>query len=149
MDIAPRAIALLKAFFRAHPDLQRTVLDEAFGGYTKNPRGLIRADVEPDAFAVDCVTKLLAFEGTDGHRHSLGRPLAVIRESYLGARPHPDFVELPRLLDAGCALPTREGELHHLRVLIDGVEEIARLYSPLRAIAQSLPGQRVAPLLAP
>lgn len=148
-DVARRATPLLKAFFKEHQSLQGPLLDEAFSGYVKDPRGLIKTDVEPDTFAVDCVGKLLAYGCTDGHRHSLGRLLAVIRDGYLGAKPHPDYVALPRLLDSGCAVPTREEELHYLRNLIAREEELARLYSPLRAVAQSMPMQRVAPLLAP
>ena len=135
-EIAGRAIALLKAFFRAHPDLQRTVLDEAFGGCAKDPRGLIKTDAESDTFAVDCVTKLLAFECTDGHRHSLGRLLAVIRDGYLGARPHPDYVELPRLLDPGCASPTRDEELDYLERLLAEIRAKARKYSALQAVGE-------------
>ncbi len=70
-DVARRATPLLKAFFKEHQSLQGPLLDEAFSGYVKDPRGLIKTDVEPDTFAVDCVGKLLAYCCTDGHRHSL------------------------------------------------------------------------------
>lgn len=133
-EVARRAIPLLKAFFKEHRTLQGPVLDEAFSGYKKDPRGLIRTDVEPDTFAVDCVGRLLAYGCTDGHRHGLGWLLAVIRDGYLGAKPHPDYVELPRLLDHDCALPTREEERRYLRALIHREEEIARLYSSTLAM---------------
>jgi len=135
-DIVGRAIGLLKAFFRANPDLQGTVLDEAFGGCAKDPRGLLRPGVEPDTFAVDCVTKLLGFGCTDGHRHSLSRLLTVIREQYVGANPPPDFGELPPLLDVDCAVPTREEELAYLARLLADIRAKARKYSALRAVGE-------------
>jgi hypothetical protein len=148
-DIVGRAIGLLKAFFRANRHLQSTVLDEAFEGFEKDPRGLLKPDAEPDTFVVDCVTRLLGFGCTDGHRHSLSRLLTVIREQYLGASPPPDYVELPRLLDVDCALPTRDEERAYLEALIEREEARAQLYSPLSASAQAAPESRVAPLLAP
>ena len=148
-EIARRAIDLLKAFFRANRHFQGTVLDEAFGGYAKDPRGLLRPGDEPDTFAVNCVTRLLGFGCTDGHQHSLSRLLTVIREQYLGASPEPDYFELPRLLELDCSEPTRDEERAYLLALVEREEARAQLYSPLSALAQSQPERRVVPLLAP
>jgi len=131
-DLARRAIRLLEAFCIDHPGLQQVLLDRAFAGHGKDPRGQLDASAPPMTFAVDCVTTLLAYGCTDGHRHSLARLLEVVRDDFLGANPHPDFTELPRLLDAPCVLPSRAEERAYLERLLADIRRKADLYAPLR-----------------
>jgi hypothetical protein len=146
-ELARRASDLLKSFFTTRPDLRQTALDRAFLGCRKDPRGLIDASARPMAFAVECVSKLLAFGCIDGHRHSLGRLLAVIREDFLGLNPDPDYLELPRLLDGPCLLPSRDEERAYLGRLLAEIERQAALYAPLRGIARIAPGKTIDPQL--
>ena len=74
-EIARRAAHLLEAFFIDHRDLQQTVLDRAFGGYSKDPRGLLQAGAPATVFAVECVSQLRAYGCTDGRRDSLALPM--------------------------------------------------------------------------
>ena len=145
--LARRASRLLQSFFTARPELRQTVLDLAFVGCRKDPRGLIDASAAPMAFAVECVSQLLAFGCTDGHRHSLGRLLAVIRDDFLGLNPDPDYIELPRLLDGPCQMPSRDEERAYLGRLLAEIERQAALYAPLRGIARVAPSKAADPLL--
>lgn len=138
-DVARRASRLLLAFFTDHPNLRQTVLDAAFKGFRHDPRGLlIKIDGGESAvvFAEKCVRKLLAYGCTDQGRHSLARLLEVIREDFLGANPHPDYTDLPRLLNSLCALPSREDEHAYLDRLLADIQHKAALYAPLRGLAQ-------------
>lgn len=146
-QIARRASSLLQTFFTARPDLKGTVLDRAFSGHAKDPRGLIDTAKPPLGFAVECVNVLLTYGCTDGRCHALGRLLAVIREHFLGAKPHPDYLDLSRLLDEPCGLPTREEELAYLERLLADIKHKAALYSPLRAVARIAPKRVADPLL--
>lgn len=145
--LARRATRLLISFFTARPDLRRTALDLAFEGCRKDPRGLIDADAVPAVFAVDCVNQLLAFDCIDGHQHGLGRLLEVIRDHFLGTNPDPDYIELPRLLDWPCRMPSREEERAYLGRLLAEIERQAALYAPLRGIARLAPSRSADPLL--
>ena len=146
-QLARRGSRLLQSFFTAHPELRQTALDLAFEGYQKDPRGLLDATAAPMVFAVECVSRLLAFGCTDGHRHSLGCLLAVIRDDFLGLNPDPDYIELPRLLDGPCLMPSRDEERAYLERLLAEIERQAALYAPLRGIARIAPSQAADPLL--
>ncbi|MEJ2389456.1 MAG: SUMF1/EgtB/PvdO family nonheme iron enzyme, partial [Chromatiaceae bacterium] len=146
-ELARRASDLLKSFFTARPELRQTALDRAFLGCRKDPRGLIDASAAPMAFAVECVSRLLAFGCIDGHRHSLGRLLGVIRDDFLGLNPDPDYFELPRLLDGPCLMPSRDEERAHLGRMLAEIERQAALYAPLRGIARIAPGKTLDPQL--
>ncbi len=146
-EISRRTVRLLEAFFIGHPDLQQTVLDRAFGGYRKDPRGLLHADAPATVFAIECVSQLRAYGCTDGRRDSQGRLLAVIRDEFLGANPDPDYVELPRLLDGPCLLPGREEERAYLVRLLADIDRKAALYAPLRGIARITPLGAADPML--
>jgi formylglycine-generating enzyme required for sulfatase activity len=62
-----------------------------------------------------------------------------------GRQTDPDYVDLPRELDALCALPTREEEQAYLAKLIAESEERARRYAPVRGVgAKQKPGSRKA-----
>ena len=136
-DVARRASRLLTAFFTSRdPKLQRTVLDQAFQGLRHDPRSLLETGGPAASFAGECVSKLLAYGCTDQGRHSLARLLEVIREDFLGANPHPDYIDLPRLLDRLCALPSREDEHAYLDRLLADIQRKAALYAPLRGLAQ-------------
>ena len=136
-DIARRASRLLTAFFtNRDPKLQRTVLDQAFQGLRHDPRSLLETGGPAASFAGECVSKLLAYGCTDQGRHSLARLLEVIREDYLGANPHPDYTDLPRLLNRLCALPSREDEHAYLDRLLADIQRKAMLYAPLSGIAR-------------
>ena len=136
-DVARRASRLLTAFFTSRdPKLQRTVLDQAFQGLRHDPRSLLETGGPAASFAGECVSKLLAYGCTDQGRHSLARLLEVIREDFLGANPHPDYTDLPRLLDRLCALPSREDEHAYLDRLLADIQRKAALYAPLRGLAQ-------------
>ena len=146
-DVTRRASRLLQAFFAARPDLRQPVLDLAFYGCAKDPRGLLDVGALPAAFAVDCVAQLMADGCTDGRRHSLGRLLEVVRDEFLGSNPDPDYVELPRLLDAPCLLPSREEERAYLQRLLADIARKAALYAPLRGIARIAPRRAADPML--
>jgi hypothetical protein len=135
-DVARRASRLLLAFFTDQPKLQQTVLDAAFKGLRRDPRPLIQAGEPVAVFAERCVTQLLAYGGTDRGRHGLARLLEVIREDFLGANPHPDYTDLPRLLDPLCARPSREDEHAYLDRLLADIQRKADLYAPLRGFAR-------------
>lgn len=146
-ELARRASSLLKSFFTARPDLRQTALDLAFAGFRKDPRGLLDADAAPTVFAVACVGQLLAFDCIDGHRHSLGRLLEVVRDEFLGANPNPDYFELSRLLDGPCRMPSRDEERAYLGRLLAEIERQAALYAPLRGIGRIAPSTSADPLL--
>lgn len=135
-DVARRASRLLQTFFTDHPNLQQTVLDAAFRGLRHDPRPLIQAGESAAVFAEQCVTQLLVYGGTDQGRHSLARLLEVIREDFLGSNPHPDYIDLPRLLDSLCALPGRKDEHAYLDRLLADIQRKADLYTPLRGLAR-------------
>ena len=135
-DVARRASRLLLAFFTDQPKLQQTVLDAAFKGLRHDPRPLIQAGESAAVFAEQCVTQLLAYGCTDRGRHGLARVLEAIRENFLGANPHPDYTDLPSLLDPLCALPGREDEHAYLDRLRADIRRKAALYAPLRALAR-------------
>lgn len=146
-QIAGRACSLLQAFFTDYPDLKRAVFDRAFSGYAKDPRGLVDISAPPLVLAAESVSVLLAYGCTDGRRHALGRLLTVIREDFLGANPHADYSELPRLLNGPCGLPNREEERTYLERLLADIEHKAALYAPLRAVARIAPKRAAEPLL--
>jgi hypothetical protein len=135
-DVARRASRLLLAFFTDHPNLRQTVLDAAFKGLRHDPRHLIETGGSAAVFAENCVAKLLAYGGADKGRHGLTRLLEVIREDFLGANPHPDYIDLPRLLNSLCALPGREDEHAYLDRLLADIQRKADLYAPLRGLAR-------------
>ena len=135
-DVARRARRLLLAFFTDHPNLRQTVLDAAFKGLRHDPRSLIETGGPATVFAEECIAKLLAYGGTDRGRHGLARLLEVIREDYLGANPHPDYTDLPRLLNSLCRLPGREDEHAYLDRLLADIQRKADLYAPLRGLAR-------------
>ncbi len=135
-DVARRASRLLLAFFTDQPKLQQTVLDAAFKGLRHDPRPLIQAGESAAVFAEQCVTQLLVYGGTDQGRHGLARLLEVIREDFLGANPHPDYTDLPRLLNPLCAQPSRENEHAYLDRLLADIQRKADLYAPLRGLAR-------------
>jgi hypothetical protein len=135
-DVARRASGLLQAFFTDHPNLRQTVLDAAFKGLRHDPRRLIETGGSAAIFASECVTQLLAYGCSDQGRHSLARLLEVIREDHLGANPHPDYIDLPRLLNRLCALPSREDEHAYLDRLLADIQRKADLYAPLRGLAR-------------
>ncbi len=146
-DLARRASSLLESLFtNKEQRLRRTVLDEAFHGFQYDPSSQIVTDGNAKAFAVHCVNTLIKYGCCDGHQHSLARLLEVIRESYLGANPHADYYELPRLLNDPCALPSRAEELEYLQWLEEGIQRKAALYSPLSGVARVRPGAGVGPL---
>ena len=112
------------------------MLDPAFQGLRHDPRRLIETGGSAATFAGECVTQLLAYGGADQGRHSLARLLEVIREDFLGANPHPDYTDLPRLLNSLCGLPSREDEHAYLDRLLADIQRKAALYAPLRGLAQ-------------
>lgn len=52
-------------------------------------------------------------------------------------------------LDGDCTLPTRDEELRYLRDLAAREDALARLYSPLHAIADYRPENRIGRLISP
>jgi len=136
-DVARRARRLLAAFFaEADARRRRTVLDRAFHGFAKDPRGLIDTAGAPADFASECVAKLLAYGCTEGHRHALSRLLCTICDDWFGTNPDPDYCELPRLLDARCALPNREEQRAWLETLIADCRAKVAKYASLAGVVR-------------
>jgi formylglycine-generating enzyme required for sulfatase activity len=132
-DVRNRAVALLETFF-LHDDKpqRRTVFGQAFGECERNPAREIQWDLSAADFASHSVDRLLAFGCASRGKHALSlliETMATIR----GRQTHPDYAELPPLLNALCAQPTRDEELSYLHRLAKEVEERARDYSPLSA----------------
>ena len=136
-DVARRASRLLTAFFTNRiPTFGKPCwMPPSKVCGTIPARSSRPADRRPSSPS-ECVTKLLAYGCSDQGRHSLARLLEVIREDFLGANPHPDYTDLPRLLNRLCALPSREDEHAYLDRLLADIQRKAALYAPLRGLAQ-------------
>ncbi|MBK9166483.1 MAG: TIR domain-containing protein [Bryobacterales bacterium] len=130
-DLRNRAVALLEAFFLHDGERARqTVLGQAFGACPRNPARDIEWGGSAAVFASHAVDTLLSFGCAERGKHALSlllETMATIR----GRQMHPDYAELPPLLDAGCRLPTRAEEVQSLSRLIGEIEARANRYSPL------------------
>ena len=135
--IRNRAIRLVETFFAAQDNeaTRRAVFNSAFDGVSPDPRPHLTFSEALAPFAAQAVDYLLAYGCALRGRHSLSLLLTTMAE-IRGRQPDPDFYDLPKLLDAQCALPTRAEEQRHLTSLIEASEKLARLYAPLEAIAQ-------------
>lgn len=98
-------------------------------------------------FADHAVERLLAFGCADRGRHCLSLLLRTMADCR-GRQTDPDYLDLPALLDQGCAQPTRAEEIAHLDALLAEHAAKARLYAPLRGrdLESGPPGLRL-PLL--
>lgn len=142
-DLAERARRLLTDYFNGKTEAQRiNCLRDAFTGLSPDPRAGIETTGAAVDFAAACVARLLEFGCTGGRRHALTCLLAHIREIGFGTHPPAGYIDLPLLLDARYALPSREDELSYLNALIEREGTRARLYSPLGALARALPMAR-------
>jgi formylglycine-generating enzyme required for sulfatase activity len=127
---------------------RRTIVNLAFGDCERDPRPGIQYAGSVMDFAVHLVDTLLKHGCAGRGRHSLSLLIETLARAR-GRRTDPDFAELPHLLDRDCALPTREEELGYLRDLVAREEAMARLYSPLRGLAEAQPEDPLAASLAP
>ena len=134
-----RAVRLLEAFFAHSGERERrAVFDQAFDGTSPDPRIHIEFNGPPATFAAEAVQTLLQFGCARRGQHHLSLLLNAM-ESIRGRQTNPDYHDLPRLLNAECALPTRAEEQQHLARLLADAETKARLYSPLHGIAKTPP----------
>jgi hypothetical protein len=139
LRVRKRAVRLLEQFFANDGEgARRTVFNFAFGDCERDPRGAINWTGPSIEFADHAIQKLLAFGCADRGRHSLSLLLGTMAE-IRGRQTDPDYIHLPPLLDILCAQPTREEELKYLHRLLAEIEEKARLYAPLRGIADIKP----------
>ena len=138
-QLRSRAIHLLVSFFAF--DDQRTrrlIFEEAFGGCQPNPAHRIEYSGAVAEFAAGAVDRLLSFGCAKRGKHALALLLETMT-SARGRQTHPDYHELPAILNLQCALPTRTEECEYLSRFIEQIEAKARLYSPLAGKANSRP----------
>ncbi len=144
-----RAVSLLERFFAADGEQgRRTVFNLAFGNSERDPRGTIVYTGSTLEFADHAVGRLLAFGCADRGRHCLSLLLGTMAE-VRGRQGDPDYSDLPPLIDALCLLPTRGEELAYLDRLLSEIDEKARLYAPLRGIADIESAAKTVALLRP
>jgi len=147
--IQTRAVRLLQAFFANDDErTRRVILNLAFGDCERDPRPAIQHAGSALVFADHLVDTLLEHGCAGRGRHSLSLLIEAMG-SARGRQTDPDYFELPPLLDERCALPTRGEEVDYLQRLLGEIEEKARLYAPLRGIADIQPAAQAAALLAP
>jgi hypothetical protein len=131
-----RAVRLLEQFFANDGEAgRRTLFNLTFGDCARDPRRTIDFKGATIEFADHAVGKLLAFGCADRGRHSLSLLIETMAQAR-GRQADPDFAELPRLLDARCALPTRDEELAYLERLLADIRAKARKYSALQAVGR-------------
>ena len=132
-----RAVRLLVTFFEREDHRVRVaVFNQAFDGVT--PPSQIDYSGAVAVFAAAAVDQLLAYGGTGRGQHSLSR-LLVTMASLRGRQTDPDYADLPRELDALCALPARDEEQAYLARLLAESERLARRYSPLQGVRKTQP----------
>ena len=137
MKIRNRAVLLLEAFFaRDGERTRRQVFNTAFDACDPNPARDVEFSGAIATFAGEAVDRLLAFGCVGRGRHSLSLLLTTMATER-GRQPDPDYADLPPLLDAKCALPTRAEERRYLEGLLEHCRQSARRYSPLQGIAQT------------
>lgn len=142
MDINPnemidRAKRLLGTFFTGKTETERiALLAGAFASFVHDPRSGLDTGGSAEQFASACVDHLVQFGCVDGHRHALSCLLTHLRETGFGTHPPSDFVDLPPLLDQGCALPSRDDERTYLQRLIMDCRAKAAKYASLQAVAK-------------
>jgi len=147
--VRERAVKLLEQFFADDGEQgRRTVFNLAFGDCERDPHPTLTWTGSHIAFADHAVEKLLTYGCSDRGRHSLSLLLRTMSE-VRGRQTDADYFDLPPLLDDVCALPTRAEELAYLQRLLAEIEEKARLYAPLRGIAEVKPAASADTLLAP
>jgi hypothetical protein len=147
--VQSRAVRLLQAFFANDDErTRRTIVNLAFGDCERDPRPVIQYAGAALVFADHLVDTLLTHGCVGRGRHSLSL-LIETTASARGRQTDPDYVDLPPLLDDLCALPTRDEEVDYLQRLLGEIEEKARLYAPLRGIADIKPAAQAAALLTP
>jgi formylglycine-generating enzyme required for sulfatase activity len=147
--VQSRAVRLLQAFFANDDErTRRAILNLAFGDCERDPRPAIQYAGPALVFADHLVDTLLKHGCAGRGRHSLSLLIKTMG-SARGRQTGPDYFELPPLLDDLCALPTRDEEMDYLQRLLGEIEEKARLYAPLRGIADIKPAAQAAALLAP
>lgn len=133
--IHPRSVALLEAFFANDDErTRRAFLNQAFVDCERDPRSAINFDGAVAVFADHVVDTLLRHGCAGRGRHGLALLIETLAAGR-GRQSAADFAELPRLLDACCALPTRDEELAYLERLLKEIHARARQYSALRALA--------------
>lgn len=148
LGVRNRAVTLLEGFFADDsPSTRRVIFNQAFVDCERDPRSAIEYEGSVAVFADRVVVTLLKHGCVGKGRHSLSLLIETMANAR-GRQTDADYAELPRLLDAGCALPTREEELRYLQALVAREDALAQLYSPLRGVVQSQHSNRLAPLLA-
>jgi len=148
-SIQGRARRLLLAFFGNDDERsRRAMVNRAFDDCERDPRSTIRYDGSVTVFADHLLDTLLRHGCAGRGRHGLSLLIAAMAGAR-GRQADPDYAELPRLLDADCCLPTRDEELRYLQRLLAEIEAKARLYAPLRGIADLHPAAPSSALLAP
>ncbi len=138
-ELRHRAVSLLESFFaRDDRRTRRLVFDDAFDGCDPNPANQIEYEGGVEVFAKDAVGRLLAFGCVTRGKHALALLLETMAAAR-GRQPHPDYCELPAILNLEFGLPTRVEEVEYLGRLIAQIEAKARIYSPLAGKADSRP----------
>ena len=138
-SVRNRAVTLLETFFLNDTDAQRrAVVNAAFDGIAPDPRTRLEYPPSAAAFAAKTVDTLLAFGCALRGRHYLSLLIGRMAE-IRGRQTDPGYTDLPPVLDAACRLPTRAEEQRHLEHLLAESEKLAKLYSPLQALAQLRP----------
>ena len=126
LRIRARGVALIEGFFANDDErARRAFLNNAFADCERDPRAVIDCSGALAVFAAHVVDTLLKHGCAGRGRHGLALLIETMAEQR-GRQRDADFVELPRLLDADCRLPTRAEELAYLDRLLHEIRARAR-----------------------
>ena len=136
------AVRLLTEYFKPSPSGERkAVFSAALGGCDPDPCVHIEFEGALAAFAANAVDQLLPLGSAGRGQHHLALLITHMANAR-GKQTDPDYLDLPRVLNQGCALPSRAEELKHLAVLLVDVRNKARIFSSLQGFVRKLPESR-------
>ena len=133
-----RAARLLAEYFKLDTaPTRQTIFHEAFEGVAPNPCGEIEFTGAADHFAAHAAQKLDNFGYFRG-RHAFSILLSALAKRR-GRQLNPDFINLPRELDAAHPLPTRQEEERHLQRVLEYARPKSQDFVTLDAHHDNLP----------